>query len=573
MAFWRRKKETSEAVSKEAAKPVTEPPPPAPTKKRSGPGARYPLEVKLLAVRANEEGLSPKEISDLIGASTNSLASWIKAYEQGGAEALSTKPESKSTNKLCRALEERIEEHRREHPEHGVRRIRDELRREEAVQVSAETVRRVVNDAGLGQPPVQPRRNPPQPRRFERELPNALWQIDIFTFQLKRMYPVYLVGIIDDHSRYIVGHGLYRQQTAEAVLEVVKGAIGQWGAPREILSDNGRQFVAWRGKSQFQKVLTRQGIQHVRSAPKHPMTLGKIERFWRTIWEEFLSDAVFASFADACQRIDHWVAYYNHQRPHQGIGGACPADRFYGLQDDVEQALRQGWQENSERIALGQETRPPLYLLGKLGSTDVRVTRKGDDIEVKVGEAIHEVIRVGAPFSVDEQGKYSRGEQNDEMEAHGWAGAVPGGGDGPQGAGADQGDMRDVFREPADAVPGDGEAGRGVDPGASAAESRPQGQERAAAGAFDPYQREERAREGAYALEDEVRDRQDVSGPGAHVRPGAAVAWGPGGAGREKTPQPAQAGEEEEETGQAEESGSEYYANACWRWRPSEDGE
>jgi hypothetical protein len=64
------------------------------------------------------------------------------------------------------------------------------------------------------------------------------------------------------------------------------------------------------------------------------------------------------------------------QRPHQGIDGLCPTDRFYGVADDVEEALRQGCRENALQMALGQETRPPLYLLGKLGETDVRVTRK-----------------------------------------------------------------------------------------------------------------------------------------------------------------------------------------------------
>lgn len=566
MVFWKRKRE-EDRTAKDNAKPEAEPPRLSRTRTRKGSNPRYPLELRVLAVKAREEGLSPKEISDLIGVSKSSLINWYSAYQRGGVEALSAKPESGSAHKLCRALEERIEERRRQHPEHGVRRIRDELKREEGLQVSAETVRRVVNDAGLGQPPAPPKSNPQQPRRFERELPNALWQIDIFTFQLKRMYPAYLVGIIDDHSRYIVGHGLYRQQTAEAVLEVVKGAIGQWGAPREILSDNGRQFVAWRGKSQFQKVLTRQGIQHVRSAPQHPMTLGKIERFWRTIWEEFLSDAVFASFADACQRIDHWVAYYNHQRPHQGIDGACPADRFYGVQDDVQQALQQGWQENSERIALGQEIRPPLYLLGKLGNTEVRVTRKGDDIEVKLGEAIREVIRMGAPFSVDEQGRYGRGEQSDEMEADGWAGALPVDRDGAQGAGAGHADMRDVFSEPADAVPGDGEAGRDIGTGAAAAEGGPQGQKPPAADALGACDREEPTAEGASALEDQVRDSQDVSGLGAPVRPGTAFA---GGAGREKTPQSESAAEEQ--TRQAADNGGKRYADACWPWPGSEDG-
>jgi hypothetical protein len=186
-------------------------------------------------------------------------------------------------------------------------------------------------------------------RGFERSLPNALWQIDILTFQLKRMYRVYLVGIIDDHSRFLVGWGLFRQQGAEAVLKVLNGALGQWGAPREILSDNGRQFVAWRGKTRFQKVLKQQGID-----------------------------------------------------------GACPVDRFYGLAEDVDEALRQGCQESALRLALGQEPRSPLYLLGQLGNTDVRVTRKGDAIEVRVGDAVREVIRLGAPYAIGEDGSYGR---------------------------------------------------------------------------------------------------------------------------------------------------------------------
>ncbi len=89
-----------------------------------------------------------------------------------------------------------------------------------------------------------------------------------------------------------------------------------------------------------------------------------------------------------------YLAFYNHQRPHQGIDGACPADRFYGVAGDVEAAVKQGCAENSLRLALGQETRAPLYLLGKLGGTDVRVTRKGDDIEVRLGDEVRELIRL-----------------------------------------------------------------------------------------------------------------------------------------------------------------------------------
>jgi len=467
MSFWKRHKKRGS----EDRTPVV-------VSRSSHKGHRFPTEVKLLAARAKEAGVGPKEVAELIGASSYSVSKWHKLYLQGGSEALMLQSSSAGTQRICRELERRIELYRGDHPEAGVRKIRDSLRREEGLSVSAETVRRVVNEAGLGNAPVIPKRRGSQVRRFEREVPNALWQIDIFTFELKRMYRVYLVGIIDDHSRYIVGHGLFRQQTAEAVLEVVRGAIGQWGAPREILSDNGRQFVAWRGKSKFQKVLRRQGVEHVRSAPHHPMTLGKIERFWKTIWEEFLSDAVFASFADASQRLNHWIAYYNHQRPHQGIDGACPADRFYGVAGDVEEAVKQGCAENALRLALGQQTRHPLFLLGKLGETDVRVTRKGDDIEVKLGDTVHELIRLGAPYELDKDGQGRRGRASDEMEGHDGTGTVPGGGDGAETRAAACGDLPEFRCEPTGLEQGDGESFRGSDCCAGTEESGPEGSER-----------------------------------------------------------------------------------------------
>lgn len=482
-----------------------------------------PLEVKLLAMQALEADLTTKEVATIIGAAAVTVANWRKQYRNGGIEALCHRPSSNAARKVCEELERRIVAHREAHPDRGVRRIRDDLRRDEGLGVSAEKVRQTVNEAGVGNPPPVPHRRPPQVRRFERALPNALWQIDIFTFQLKRMYPVYLIGIIDDHSRFMVGWGLFRQQSAEAVLEVVKGAIGQWGAPREILSDNGRQFVAWKGKSRFQKVLKQQGIGHVRSAPHHPMTLGKIERFWQTVWREFLEEAVFASFADACQRLDHWIGYYNHQRPHQGLGGACPADRFYGLAGDIEQAIQQGCDENSLRLALGQEPQAPLYLLGQLGGTDVRVVRRGEELEVKVGETVREVIRLGLPYEIGEDG-HGRRPQASEVAGPGRPGAVPGDRAAAAGGSGGDGAVPDVRREPADAAPcGEGGGpgvGRGADPEApwspaGAGDGAPAEGARAAEAA---------AGEAAEADERALRGGAGAAGPAAQGGAGGAAA-------------------------------------------------
>ena len=506
MGFWSRGKKKKAKASASTQNALAKP---GKSKRRHA-----AVDVKVLAAEARLAGLTAQDVSALVGFSTASVESWTRSYKEGGPRALCKQARGAGGRRLYKEIEERIEAHRREHPEHGVRRIRDELKRDEGLEVSAETVRRVVNDAGLGQGPPVSKRRPPQVRRFERSFPNAMWQIDIMTFQLKRLYPVFLVGMIDDHSRYIVGHGLFRQQTVEAVLEVVKGALGQWGAPREILSDNGRQFVAWRGKTRFQKVLKQQGVQHVRSAPHHPMTLGKIERFWRTIWEEFLCEAVFASFGDACQRIEHWVGYYNHQRVHQGIGGACPADRFYGLAGDMDEAVRQGCKDNSLRLALGQEPQPPLYLMGKLGGADVRVQRQAEGIEVKVGDAVHEVIQLGAPYVMGQGGCSRRGERDDEMERSRRPGALPGSDDADTGRGDGCGAKPDFQRQSPEHQSGTRAGGAGVAGCAGAQGAGSQGQERGAAADRGPAAAAGSAAPGASPGEEEGGDSPGVFGPG-----------------------------------------------------------
>jgi transposase-like protein len=195
MSFLRkRKKKPKPAREAEATAPVKHP------KK----GKVTPVEVKLLAIDALKAGISSSEVCELIGVSNSALGKWRKLYQEGGEGALARQATNPGTRKICSDLEKRIEQMRRDNPEAGVRRIRDELRHGKGIGVSAETVRRVLNDAGLGNPPVQKSRRPAQTRRFEKEIPNSLWQIDIFTFNLKRMYPVYLVGMIDDHSRRVL---------------------------------------------------------------------------------------------------------------------------------------------------------------------------------------------------------------------------------------------------------------------------------------------------------------------------------------------------------------------------------
>src|SRR5262249_28316065 len=148
----------------------------------------------------------------------------------------------------------------------------------------------------------------PPAHHFERARPNQLWQTDLFTFVLKRHNRrVYLVAFLDDHSRFITGYGLHASQSSALVLEVLRAALGAFGCPEEVLTDNGSQYVTWRGTSAFARECQKRGIKQVVARPRHPQTLGKIERFWGSLWRECLESAVFLDLEDARRRIGHYI--------------------------------------------------------------------------------------------------------------------------------------------------------------------------------------------------------------------------------------------------------------------------
>ena len=155
-------------------------------------------------------------------------------------------------------------------------------------------------------------------------------------------------------------------------------AIGEYGVPKEMLTDQGRQYANWRGSTRFERELTKDRIKHIKSQPHHPMTLGKIERFWKTIYGEFLVRAQFGSFEEARERIRHWLKYYNHKRPHQGIGGLYPADRYFEIQGELKKTMEQGIADNVLEMALRGKPKDPFYMVGRMeGQSVVLQAEKG----------------------------------------------------------------------------------------------------------------------------------------------------------------------------------------------------
>jgi hypothetical protein len=262
----------------------------------------------------------------------------------------------------------------------------------------------VLHEAGY-QAEVRPTRpHAPKVQRFERARPNQLWQTDLFTFVLKRQNRrLYLVAFLDDHSRFVVGYGLHASASSGLVLEVLRAAIANYGPPTEILTDNGPQYVTWRGKSQFSKELEQQGIRQIVSRPKHPQTLGKIERFWGTLWRECLQRAVFLDLDDARRRVGLFIDHYNFQRPHQGLEGLNPADRFFSAAPAVLQTLRERVAANALELARQGTPRPPFYVTGQVAGQPFSVHAEGERVFLtRPGQPRQEVELVGPPAPTPE---------------------------------------------------------------------------------------------------------------------------------------------------------------------------
>ena len=348
--------------------------------KESRYGKRYGIEFKLRCVKLRlEEGIPISLLSKEVGASKDVIRRWAKAYQERGEAGLRNGViPAGSRRKLPGPVREKIVEIKKQDPLFGVKRISHLLKRAFFLSASPETVRQTLRSESLIVPSKKKHQpNIARPRFFERSTPNQLWQSDIFTFRLGGRY-AYLIGFIDDYSRYIVGLELYRTQTADQVLEVYRRAIGEYGVPKEMLTDRGRQYTNWRGSTRFEREIGKDRIRHIKSQAHHPMTLGKIERFWKTIYEEFLVREQFGSFEEARERIRNLVQYYNHKRPHQGIGGLCPADRYFEIQAELKKTMEQGIADNVLEMALRGKPKEPFYMVGRMeGQSVVLRAEKG----------------------------------------------------------------------------------------------------------------------------------------------------------------------------------------------------
>ena len=162
--------------------------------------------------------------------------------------------------------------------------------------------------------------------------PNQLWQTDFTYLKVVGWGWFYLSTVLDDFSRYILAWKLCTTMKARNVTETLDLALQASGLEQvevahrpRLLSDNGSSYIS----ADLASWLEGKSMTHVRGAPYHPMTQGKIERWHQTLKNRILLENYFLP-GDLEAQIDAFVEHYNHQRYHESLNNLTPADVYFG---------------------------------------------------------------------------------------------------------------------------------------------------------------------------------------------------------------------------------------------------
>jgi transposase InsO family protein len=268
------------------------------------------------------DGLTVTEVADRYGVSRQAVHSWLRRYAGGGLDGLADRSHRprRCPHQMPAQVEARLCELRRRHPHWGQRRLAHELVRDGVDPPPGLTsIYRALVRNGLIQPRPR-RRTKADYRRWERDRPMELWQLDIMGgVWLASAQELKVVTGIDDHSRFCVMAGLVERANARSVCRIFAAALDRYGAPEELLTDNGKVFTGrlgpHPGEVLFDRICREQGITHRLTGVRCPTTTGKIERFHKTLRTELLGGRRFDSLHHAQQILDAWVTDYNLRHP------------------------------------------------------------------------------------------------------------------------------------------------------------------------------------------------------------------------------------------------------------------
>ena len=276
-------------------------------------------------------GANRRELCRRFGISPDIGYKWLRRYAEGDAELgdRSRRPHT-SSGRSSPAIEVAVLAVRDAHPAWGARKIRRCLAREGYDAPATSTVHEILRRNGRIVPPAG---TPGQPyRRFEKEAPNLLWQMDF-----KGHMPLgdgrscHPLTMVDDHSRFALCLAACADEQGRTVKAHLETTFRRYGLPEAMYVDNGGPwgFTIAEPWTWLGVWLLKVGVGVIHSRPYHPQSRGKNERFHRTLKAEVFALKRFRDLADVQRALDRWRIVYNLDRPHEALHQDVPASRYY----------------------------------------------------------------------------------------------------------------------------------------------------------------------------------------------------------------------------------------------------
>jgi putative transposase len=327
---------------------------------------RFTDEQRRHALTLVASGMTQEQAAKTIGTTANSIWLWRKAaaangtlpvvrqegqkttavaQDNGGAGVERVSSSSKAVAKSPYAPADpahglsvqevaAVLECKTKHLSMGPAQIRSQLKRFKGWRISIKAIKRVLREHGYESVYRGSRPQGETIQRFEAPRRNALWQAD---FAEVRVGPdrLYVLILLDDFSRYVVGYALCNSPSSSVAVETFRAAMARHGKPESIRTDRGGAFVAFAREGDFGRVLEAEDVTHIVGKSYSPKGGGKVESAVRTLRRELWDLEHFEDRDHAEQRLKQFFFEYNERRAHMGIDGLTPADRFFGRADQV----------------------------------------------------------------------------------------------------------------------------------------------------------------------------------------------------------------------------------------------
>lgn len=324
-----------------------------------------PSERIEILEHGERHGMSTRRLARFFLVDPETIARWKRAVDRGRTALVTTLGPLTRFRDLVREVARML---RRAHPHWGSKRIAHVL-----AKLGLEAARTTVQ-RHLRRPPAEPK--PPVvavrarrvPRGVNPKRPHHVWLMDFSTVSMiLGFFPVRVGAVLDSFSRKIVAIALCRgEPDAKWTCRLLGAAIRNAGvAPDHMITDCGTQFTSRR----FKKACKRHGIRWRHGAVGSPKSIGRLERFWRSLKAEWATALLcFATERLLNQRLQMWIDWYNAARVHAGVEGRTPNDVEKRRPRRRRRTVKPGDKFVLERRDMHDQPCMPVYRLRKLAS-------------------------------------------------------------------------------------------------------------------------------------------------------------------------------------------------------------